>query len=156
MDKITLQRIETLHPHLRDEAKQIYSDICEALGNGVICRFTHTFRSIDEQNKLYAKGRTLPGQKVTNAKGGQSYHNYGLAIDIVLIVNNKATWERGQDFDKDGQPDWMEVVRIFKSYGWGWGGDFVTFKDYPHFEKTFGYTPSQLKGRSFSDIYPKL
>lgn len=156
MDEITLQRIETLHPRLRDEAKKLYSEICSALSNGVICRFTHTYRSIDEQNELYAKGRIKPGKKVTNAKGGQSYHNYGLAIDIVIIVNGKATWERGQDFDKDGQPDWMEVVKVFKRYGWTWGGDFVTFKDYPHFEKPFGFTTRQLKGRTFSDGYPKL
>lgn len=157
MDKITLDRIELLHPKLRDEVKKMYAEITQALSNGVICRFTHTLRTIKEQNDLYAKGRTIKGQIVTNAKGGQSFHNYGLAIDIVLIVNGKATWERGQDFDKDGQPDFMEVVKIFKKYGWEWGGDWVTFKDYPHFQKTFGYTTKQLLTKiPQGEIYPIL
>ena len=154
MDKITLERIELLHPKLRDEAKKMYAEITQALSNGVICRFTHTLRTIKEQNDLYAKGRTIKGQIVTNAKGGQSFHNYGLAIDICLIVNGKATWERGQDFDKDGQPDFMEVVKIFKKYGWEWGGNWVTFKDYPHFQKTFGYTTKQLLSLPQKDGYP--
>lgn len=153
-DQITLTRIELLHPKLRDEAKQIYQEICESLSNGVICRFTHTFRSYEEQNALYSKGRSIKGQIVTNCKGGQSYHNFGLAIDIVLIVNGVPKWERGKDFDMDGQPDWMEVVKIFKKYGWGWGGDFRTFKDYPHFEKTFGLTTKQLREKNKLGVYP--
>ena len=54
---------------------------------------------------------------------------------------------RGKDFDKDGQADWMEVVKIFEKYGWFWGGNFRTFKDYPHFEKTFGLTTKQLNNQ---------
>jgi peptidoglycan L-alanyl-D-glutamate endopeptidase CwlK len=155
-DQITLTRIELLHPSLREEAKKIYNEICEKLSNDVICRFSHTFRSVEEQNKLYAKGRLNKKEKiVTNAKGGQSFHNYGLAIDIVLIVNDVATWERGRDFDKDGQPDWMEVVSIFKKYGWEWGGDWG-FKDYPHFQKTFNFTTKQLMKKEKIGAYPNL
>lgn len=155
-DKITLDRIELLHPKLRDESIQIYSEICQTLSNGVICRFSHTLRTFEEQNALYSKGRSIKGQIVTNAKGGQSYHNFGLAIDFVLIVDGKATWERGKDFDLDGQADWMEVVKIFKKYGWEWGGDFRTFKDYPHFEKSFGLTCKQLLNKEKIGIYPKI
>lgn len=156
MDKITLDRIELIHPKIKFEVVELYKEICNALKNDVICRFTHTFRSIDEQNALYKKGRSIKGQIVTNAKGGQSYHNYGLAIDICLIVNGKATWERGQDFDKDGQPDFMEVVGLFKKYGWSWGGDFRTFKDFPHFEKTFGYSCKDLAKKPRIGNYPVL
>jgi peptidoglycan L-alanyl-D-glutamate endopeptidase CwlK len=155
IDQITIKRIELLHPSLKDEAIQIYSEICQTLSNGVICRFTHTLRTIKEQNDLYAKGRTIKGQIVTNAKGGQSYHNFGCAIDIVLIVDGKATWDRGKDFDKDGQPDFMEVVKIFKKYGWEWGGDWH-FKDYPHFQKTFGLTTKQLLNKEKIGNYPKI
>jgi peptidoglycan L-alanyl-D-glutamate endopeptidase CwlK len=82
--------------------------------------------------------------KVTNSRGGFSFHNYGLAIDIVLIVDGKsASWEIKKDFDGDGKADWMEVVAIFKSFGWEWGGDWK-FYDAPHFQKTLGYSVRQL------------
>ncbi len=138
MDKITLQRIEKLHPRIKDEAKEIYEEICKSLKGRAVCRFTHTLRSFKEQNDLFAIGRTKPGRIVTNARGGQSYHNYGLAVDICLIIDGKiASWNTTADFDKDGIADWQEIVRIFKIYGWEWGGDW-RFKDMPHFQKTFG------------------
>jgi peptidoglycan L-alanyl-D-glutamate endopeptidase CwlK len=77
------------------------------------------------------------------AKAGLSPHNYGLAIDIVLIDSKTAIWDTKKDFDGDGKADWMEVVTIFKQYGWTWGGDWK-FKDAPHFEKTFGYSTRSL------------
>jgi peptidoglycan L-alanyl-D-glutamate endopeptidase CwlK len=145
-DQITLNRIKLLHPSLIDEVSEIYDEICKALGKGVLCRFAHTLRTNKEQDILFAKK-----PKVTNAKGGQSYHNYGLAIDIVLLLdkdNNgtheSASWNTKLDFDKDSQRDWMEVVRIFKMYGWEWGGDWK-FVDAPHFQKTFGLSIKQLQ-----------
>ena len=144
-DAITLQRIETIHPKLRAELRKVYSDICAALTGRAICRFSQVLRTISEQNALYAQGRTKPGQKVTNAKGGQSYHNYGLAVDIVLIIDGKsASWDTKTDFDNDLKSDWMEIVAIFKRYGWEWGGEWKSLKDYPHFQKTFGKSTGQL------------
>lgn len=138
-DKITLQRIELLHPSLRNEVKEIYNEICSALDGSATCRFSYTLRTFAEQDALYAQGRTVKGLKVTNAKGGQSAHNYGFAIDIVLIIKHKdgtntASWQTDIDFDGDGVADWMEVVKIFKMYGWEWGGDWK-FTDKPHFQK---------------------
>jgi peptidoglycan L-alanyl-D-glutamate endopeptidase CwlK len=52
---------------------------------------TSGYRSKKEQNELYAQGRSKPGQVVTNAKAGQSYHNYGLAVDFVIIHKNQLT-----------------------------------------------------------------
>lgn len=128
MDPITLKRIETAHPALRAELHQIYSEICQRLTGRSFCRFTQVLRTFDEQNALYAQGRTAPGSKVTNARGGQSYHNYGMAVDICLIIDGKtASWEVGED--------WMKCVDVFRSYGWEWGGDWTSFKDYPHFQK---------------------
>jgi len=145
MDKITLDRIQTLHPKVREEALQIYNEINAALTGRATVRFAQTLRTIDEQNALYAQGRTKPGSIVTNAKGGSSYHNYGLAIDIVLIIDGKtASWDMSTDFDIDKVPDWMECVKIFKSHGWEWGGDWKSIKDYPHFQKTFGKSEAQL------------
>ena len=155
MDTITLARIELLHPKLRTEAKEIYIAIYNALKGRAAVRFTHTLRTIAEQDALYAQGRTKPGKKVTNAKGGSSYHNYGLAIDICLIIDGKeASWDISKDFDKDGISDWMEAVAIFKSRGWEWGGEFKSFKDAPHFQKTFGFTTTKLKTMVKGSGYP--
>lgn len=155
MDTITLARIELLHPKLRTEAKEIYSDIFKALKGRATVRFTHTLRTIAEQDALYAQGRSKPGKKVTNAKGGQSYHNFGMAIDICLILDRKeVSWDTLKDYDGDKIPDWMEVVAIFKTRGWEWGGDFKSIKDAPHFQKTFGYTTAKLKAMIKGGGYP--
>lgn len=143
-DAITLERIKLLHPKLRDEVMEIYDEISESLTGNAICRFAYTLRTFAEQNALFAQGRTKPGKIVTKAKGGLSYHNYSLAIDIVLIINGKeASWDNNKDFDGDGKADWMEIVNIFKQYGWEWGGDWK-FDDAPHFQKTLGYSVRQL------------
>jgi len=144
-DQITLERIKLIHPKLVDELGEIYTEICNKLTSDAFCRFTHTFRSFAQQNELYAKGRNKPGRKVTNAKAGQSFHNYGLAVDFTLIKNGQAVWDRGSDFDGDKIPDWMEVVKIFEAHGWEWGGRWKSFPDYPHFQKTFGKATSKLQ-----------
>lgn len=150
MDKITLERIDTAHPKVREELKQIYAEICEVLFGKVFCRFAFVYRSFAEQATLFAQGRITPGQKVTKARAGMSYHNYGLAVDIVLVVDTDgdgkyetASWDVKADFDGDNIGDWDEVVTIFKKYGWEWGGDWK-FTDTPHFQKTFGFSISEL------------
>jgi peptidoglycan L-alanyl-D-glutamate endopeptidase CwlK len=150
IDEKTKKNIATLHPKLRVEATSIYEKINKALTGRAIVRFTSTLRRFGEQDKLYAQGRTEKGSIVTKAKGGQSYHNYGLAIDIVLLVDKDkngthetAVWDVNTDFDADRMADWIECVLIFKKYGWEWGGDWA-FKDYPHFQKTFGLTTKTL------------
>ena len=149
-DQITLDRINLLHPKLRDEVVKMYDEIVTALTGSAMCRFAYTLRTFAEQDALYAQGRTKAGVKVTNAKGGQSYHNYGLAIDIVLLVDKDkngtfetASWDIKTDFDGDGKADWMEIVNIFKRYGFEWGGDWK-FNDAPHFQKTLGNSINEL------------
>ena len=109
-DQKTLEKIQLLHPRLREEVTEIYEEICKALTGKAICRFTFTLRTFAEQDALFAQGRSKPGKIVTNAKGGMSYHNYGLAIDIVLLVDKDgngtyetASWDTKGDFDKDGK-----------------------------------------------------
>jgi peptidoglycan L-alanyl-D-glutamate endopeptidase CwlK len=150
-DQKTLERIQLLHPKLRDETIEMYDEIVASLTGSAQCRFSHTLRTFAEQDALFAQGRTKPGKVVTNAKGGQSYHNYGLAIDIVLLIDKDkngtfetASWDTRTDFDKDGKSDWMEVVQIFKRFGYEWGGDWK-FKDDPHFQKTFGKSIYELR-----------
>ncbi len=144
-DGVTLKRIQLIHPKLRQEVDKIYTEITTALTGRAICRFAYTLRTFKEQDELYAKGRTTTGPKVTNAKGGQSYHNYGLAVDIVLIVDGKvASWNTKADYDKDGKSEWQEIVSIFKKYGWDWGGEWK-FVDAPHFQKSFGKSIQELQ-----------
>lgn len=137
VDQITLERIKDIHPTLRAELSQIYSEICQKLTGNLGCRFVQVFRSFPEQHALF-----LQRPKVTNADAGQSYHNYGLAIDFCLIQDkngdgkisgDEIIWNRETDLDKDNIVDWMEVVKVFLKYDWKWG---ASFKDYPHFEKS--------------------
>jgi peptidoglycan L-alanyl-D-glutamate endopeptidase CwlK len=147
MDKITEKRIETLHPKLREMVREIYQKINENLVNkNIICRFTSTYRTAKEQNDLYAQGRTATGNVVTMAKAGQSYHNYGMAIDVCLIKNGvEASWDFTKDYDNDGIADLMEVIHIFQMYGWEWAGTWKTFKEKPHIQYTFGKSIIELQ-----------
>jgi peptidoglycan L-alanyl-D-glutamate endopeptidase CwlK len=152
IDQVTLQRINMLHPKIKDEVLDIYTNkVCPALTGGVYCRFAYTLRTFAEQDALYAIGRTKlfdANQKrlgvVTNAKAGQSLHNYGLAFDIVLIDGPEASWDIVKDFTGDGQSTWMKVINTYKDNGYEWGGDWVSLKDTPHIQKVFGYTWQEL------------
>lgn len=133
-DDVSLRRLNTLHPKVRDEATQIVKGLWSS---GIRMRVTHTFRSWKEQQELYKRGRTAPGQIVTNAIPGRSFHNYGLALDFVLMDPSNKPSYRINDH-------WHKVVGAFKDAGWEWGGDFKSLKDYPHLQKRFGYTTTQL------------
>ena len=75
MDKLTIDRIAQAHPKIREELKQHYAECNNLLPKGVRLRFAYVYRSIAEQNVLYNQR-----PKVTNAKGGQSIHNYSLTF----------------------------------------------------------------------------
>lgn len=149
MDQITLDRIKEAHPLLRDKMLKDYIAANNLLGKGARLRFAYVFRSNELQDKLFNQR-----PKVTNAKGGQSIHNYGLAFDIVLLYDNdgdgkfeEASYSMIRDFDKDSIADWKEVTDYFKSQGWQCGADWKRFKDAPHFEYNFGFDWRALKAR---------
>jgi peptidoglycan L-alanyl-D-glutamate endopeptidase CwlK len=136
MDKSTVNQINKLHPSVRDEVTAIIKECDIALTGRAKVRVTQGLRTFDEQDALYQQGRTKSGKKVTNAKGGQSVHNYGFAVDICLIIDDKiASWDTKKDWDNDKISDWDECVKIFLKHGWSWGGNWKTFKDMPHFDK---------------------
>jgi len=125
--------IRRLLPQVQPYARAL---VHAAKAQGIVIVVTSGLRTYDEQNALYAQGRTKPGKKVTNAAAGQSVHNYGFAVDIVLIIDGKtASWDVKSDWDGDKVADWDECVRVFAKYGWSWGGNWTSFKDMPHFEK---------------------
>jgi peptidoglycan L-alanyl-D-glutamate endopeptidase CwlK len=126
--------------------KQMNELIRQSAEKGLVVVVTDGFRSLGDQDKLYAKGRTASGSIVTNAKGGQSYHNFGLAIDFALKTpSGKIIWDRQYDGNKNGKSDWTEVVDIAKRLGFQWGGDWEQFQDYPHLQMDFGLSLAQLR-----------
>ena len=136
MDTSTKNQIATLHPSVRNEVTKIIHECDIALTGRAKVRVTQGLRTFAEQDALYQQGRTTAGKKVTNAKAGQSIHNYGFAVDICLIIDGKiASWETSKDWDNDQVADWYECVKIFAKHGWEWGGNWKTFKDLPHFDK---------------------
>jgi peptidoglycan LD-endopeptidase CwlK len=132
-----------LHPVVKERSDQL---VQQAAKIGIVVLITDGFRSIEEQNTIYEQGRTTEGNIVTNAKGGESYHNYGLAIDFALETpSGDVIWDRQYDRNQNGKADWSEVVKIAKSLGFEWGGDWKDFKDYPHLQMDFGLTIADLQ-----------
>lgn len=133
IDISTQNKIMLLHPLLRSKATEF---IIKAKNLGYELRITSSLRTWAEQTKLYNQGRTTSGNIVTNAKAGESYHNYGLAFDVVPIENGQINWN---------SKNWDKIGAIGKSVGFFWGGDFKTIIDKPHFQMTFGKSTDYLK-----------
>lgn len=125
-----------IHPTVKESALQL---IRRAYEENIYVLITSGFRSMEEQAVLYGQGRESfvyngkdygnPSKPiVTNAKPGQSNHNFGVAIDFVLVSEdgNRAIW--------DVNENWKRVANIGKELGFTWGGDWTSFKDYPHLE----------------------
>jgi peptidoglycan L-alanyl-D-glutamate endopeptidase CwlK len=132
---INSRNLEHLDKRLIEPAKQLILKCRQA---GVPILITQTLRDVEYQNFLYAKGRTAPGVKCTNARGGSSYHNYGLAIDFAPLTNGKPNYSNSALFKK--------VATIAKSLGFEWAGDIPSIKwDLGHLQMTFGLTIAELK-----------
>ncbi|WP_437342369.1 M15 family metallopeptidase [Jeotgalibacillus marinus] len=139
-----------LHPIVQEKQDEL---IEQAASLGITVVITEGFRSVEEQDALYAIGRTTEGNIVTYAEGGESYHNFGLAIDFALRTNDGSIiWDMEYDGNDNNQSDWMEVVEIAKELGFSWGGDWPGFKDYPHFEMRFGLSIHELQRGERPDL----
>lgn len=120
-DKVSQDRLTKVHPLLQARVLRFFARLEE---KGVTPRITQGLRTIEEQNELYAQGRTKPGAIVTNAKGGQSWHNYGMAVDIAFLnPNGSVDFAVSKEVGKIGQECMLE-----------WGGAWTSFKDMPHFQ----------------------
>lgn len=135
--------ITDLHPYVLEQKNKLVSRAKEQKISIII---TDGFRSHEEQTRLYNQGRTTDGSIVTNARAGESYHNYGLAIDFALqLEDGTVIWDMEYDGNRNGKSDWMEVVAIAKDLGFHWGGDWTGFPDYPHLQIDFGLTIRELQ-----------
>ncbi len=126
--------ISDLHPLVQGLCRR-HVAVCSA--EGIELLITSTYRSIEEQDELYAQGRTKPGKIVTNARGGYSWHNFRAAYDVVPLVGGKAVW--------NDLALWQRVGEAGVKVGLEWGGDWPRFKDRPHFQWTGGLTLKEMR-----------
>lgn len=131
----SMNRIGNVHPVVKDGAEEL---IRRSYDKGLYIAFSDGYRSHAEQNRLYNQGRTTPGNIVTNARGGQSIHNFGLALDM-YITNKQGTTARWT------QSELKKAANIAKEIGFEWGGDWKSFPDYPHIQMTGGLSLAQLQ-----------
>lgn len=123
MDTSSAKRLEKVHPAL---AAKITAVIAELAAEGRDVRVVQGLRTYAEQDGLYAQGRTKPGKKVTNARGGYSNHNFGLAVDMCPFNGGKPDWNDTTGFKAIG--------RAGKRQGLEWGGDWTRLVDMPHLQ----------------------
>ena len=141
-----MRDVTQLHPRLQEKFELLQKKCAQ---KGITIRATECLRTAKEQDALYAKGRTAPGAKVTNASGkdAKSMHQWGVAVDIVIDM----------DADKDGDVDIRDlynvkllnvVGKIGESIGLEWGGSWKSIVDMPHFQlPDWGSTPTKLKAK---------
>jgi len=131
---INSRKIEDLLPPVAFKCNNLIQYLAS---EGIDIIITSTYRDFESQNALYAQGRTTKGSVVTNAKGGDSFHNYRMAFDVVPIVNGKAIWNDSNL--------WKRIGIAGKLNGLEWAGDWVKFKEMAHMQDTEGMTIKQLK-----------
>lgn len=92
-----------LHPIVAEKVEILKGKTAE---KEITIRITDDYRSFEEQDELYGKGRRTPGNVVTHSQGGESYHNFGLAVDFALqLENGNVIWDTEYDGNRNGQSD---------------------------------------------------
>jgi hypothetical protein len=137
MDKRSSDALETLRPKARPWFAALHGKLNEyAAAHGLTVRITSGNRTWAERNELYAQGRTKPGPRVTNARGGSSNHNYGIAVDVTIFKGAEPVWE---------SPHYAKLGAIGQKLGLEWGGAWQSIKDEPHFQIRVGRSVAQLR-----------
>lgn len=131
---INSRKLKDLHPVVASKA-QAFRDACAA--DGIDALITSTYRDNESQAAIYAQGRTTPGNIVTKAKPGESFHNWRCAFDFVPIVNGKPQWSDTALFARCGA--------IAESVGLEWAGRWVKFKEAAHCQYTGGLTLADFR-----------
>lgn len=135
-----MNNLDLLKPKVKRLAQELIKS-CKKEKIKII--ITQTLRTKEEQNVLYAQGRTTKGSVVTNAKGGYSYHNFGVAFDFCPIVDDKPAWKNKKLFQKVGELGML--------LGLEWGGTWKTFQDLPHFQYTGGYLLKDFRNNKIDE-----
>ena len=131
MDSVSEARLSLIWPILADKIRTMAMMLEQ---EGIVIRVVQGLRSWSEQDSLYAQGRTKPGQIVTNCKGGDSWHNFGMAVDCV-----PSQFGPDQPYTpdwNDNHPLWKRMEAVAASLGLTVGAEFRTFPDNPHFQLT--------------------
>jgi peptidoglycan LD-endopeptidase CwlK len=134
---INSRALDTLTPFVAELAAEFLTALDTA---GIEHVVSATFRDAAYQDSLYAIGRTkeLTRRRVTSVRGGDSYHQHRVALDV-LVLNGKTVAD-------DDDPRWDEMGRIGQEHGFDWGGAiYPTLVDKPHFQYTAGITIAKFK-----------
>jgi peptidoglycan L-alanyl-D-glutamate endopeptidase CwlK len=142
MDTQSITLLQQLHPKIRDAAIIAYNKGVEATPIGVHPVIDQTGRTFAQSAADYAQGRTTPGEIITYAEPGQSYHNYFLALDFHLIIDGQDYWPASAA-QALANKYWMTVVNLFAAIGFN-SGIYFPNPDEPHLEYKDGYTWQQL------------
>ena len=135
---INSRSLDELNPIVKSKV-QTFIVMCDM--ENIDLLVTSTYRDNESQTALYNQGRTTPGNIVTNAKAGESYHNYRCAVDIVPLRNGKPVWNtNGSDWEL-----WKRIGELGKEAGLEWAGDWVSFKEFAHFQYTGGLSLKDLQ-----------
>lgn len=137
--------ITQLHPRLQKKVDELIS-LCKK--NGIAIKISECYRTVDEQNELYAQGRTKPGSIVTNARGTSysSQHQWGIALDFFLDMDIDGDGKKSDDAFNNRKSTFNKVGKLAKSIGLGWGGDWKSPVDLPHvYLPDWGKTTTELK-----------
>ena len=114
--------IATLLPEVQPYARAL---VTKAAQHGITIKIISGLRTYEEQNELFAQGRTKPGRMVTKARAGFSNHNFGIAFDIGVFEGTKYL---------DESPKYKAVGILGMDLGLEWGGSWKTIVDQPHFQ----------------------
>lgn len=113
------RKIEDLLPKVQEKYRQFAEKMAEANIDFIV---TCTYRSQEEQDKLYRQGRTGPGKIVTWTR--HSKHNERKAFDIAIMDAGKINWD---------EKAYLKPGEIGEAIGLVWGGRWKS-PDYPHFQ----------------------
>ena len=145
MDAISDSRLSLVHPLLRS---RIISLVTQLEIEDIPIRVMQGVRTWDQQNALYAKGRNgVPGPIVTDAPAGSSWHNFGLACDIVPmdIAPGQPDWDTSH-------PAWQRIIALAPIYKLFSGSQFRTFPDWPHVQPVeIPESPTDTDRQDFTD-----
>jgi len=122
VDARSEKAISTLLPEVRPMARALVQKAALA---GIKIKIISGLRSYEEQDALYAQGRTTPGPRVTNAKGGYSNHNFGIAFDVGVFEGSRYL---------TGSDKYKAVGALGMDLGLEWGGNWTSIVDEPHFQ----------------------